>query len=299
MAENKSVIRLAEVLSVEYDDYKNDQGGLRIRVRLQEDTEKQYPRVSDLPYCYPLLPKHIHLNPKVGECVLIILASLNSPTSQRYFIGPLISQQYALNFDPYFFQSRCLLTGGNSAKPLPNPIMNAENNGSYPNEKDVALQGRNNADLILKENEVRLRCGFKRYPYTTAENNLLFNREDLSYIQMRYKGYKGKIYHGDDFNSCINIVADKINLLSHKSKNQFTLNDPNELIPFDEQIRIHKEAHPLPYGDELIEFLKKLIEVIRTHTHPMSMDPPCFTDPQNDVLKTVLDNFLSKSIRIN
>lgn len=290
----KSVIRLCEVLSV-----NDDQAGLRIKVRLWEDTIQEYPTIDDLPYCYPLLPKHIHLNPKVGETVLILLSDLDGANSQRFFIGPLISQQYALDFDPYYFQSRCLLTGGNSAKPLQRPEMNPDNNGSYPEREDIAIQGRNNGDLILKENEVRLRCGFKKYPHTIQENNLLFNSKDLSYIQMRYKSYKGKVYHGDDFNSCINIVADKINLLSHKSKDTFILNDPDDLIPFDEQIKINKTAHPLPYGDELIEFLKKLIEVIRTHTHPMSMDPPCFNIPQNEVLNTNLDNFLSQSIKIN
>lgn len=288
----KAVIRMCEVLSV-----KDDQAGLRIKVRLWEDTVQQYPTIEELPYCYPLLPKHIHLNPKVGETVLVFLSDLDGANSQRFFIGPLISQQYALNFDPYFFQSKCLLTGGSNAKPLQNPDMDPDNKGSYPEREDIAIQGRQNADLILKDNEVRLRCGFKRYPNGSAKDTLLFNKQDLSYIQMRYK--KSKDQNNKDYSSAINIVADRINLLSHDSKNYFTLNDPEKLITEEEMLNILKYAHPLPYGDELIEFLKKLIEVIRTHTHPMSMDPPCFNQPQNEVLNTNLDDFLSQSIRIN
>ena len=159
------------------------------------------------------------------------------------------------------------------------------------------IQGRQNADLILKDNEVRLRCGFKREPNGNPQNTLLFNREDLSYIQMKYK--KLKDHNKNDFASSINIVADRINLLSHDSKTPFTLNDRKSLITDEELVKILEKAHPLPYGDELIEFLKQLIEVIRTHTHPFAMDPPCFTTPQDNVLNTDLDQMLSESIRIN
>ena len=103
----------------------------------------------------------------------------------------------------------------------------------------------------------------------------------------------------DAFNSAINIVADRINLLSHDSTTPFTLNDRKELITEKELLKILETAHPLIYGDELVNFLKQLIEVIRTHTHPFSMDPPCFTTPQTKVLDTDLDAMLSQSIKCN
>lgn len=290
-APSNSLIRFCEVLSV-----TDDNAGLRIKVRLRPE-DADYKTVEELPYCFPLLPKHVHINPKIGECVLVLLSSFGQSESNRFFIGPLISQPYFLNFDPFYFQSRCLLNGGNSAKPLPLPEMNPENEGTYLDRDDIALQGRQNSDVILKNNELRLRCGFKKEPDGPAKNTLLFNREDLAYIQMRYRKMKDE--KNKEFSSCVNIVADRINLLSHDSKDAFTLNDRKELITEQEQLEILKRAHPLPYGDELIAFLKKLIEVIRTHTHPFSMDPPSFTTPQLKVLETNLDNMLSKSIKIN
>lgn len=286
-----SIIRFCEVLSV-----VDDKAGLRIKVRLEpEDADCKY--IDDLPYCFPLLPKLIHINPKVGECVMVILTNPESAKGNRLFIGPVISQQYGLNYEPFRFQSRALLNGNNCAKPLPNPVMNADNDGSYPDREDVALQGRQNADVILKDNEVRIRCGFKRYPNGSPENTLLFNRSNLSYIQMKYKQMQDE--KNKDYASCINIVADKINLLSHNSKTSFNLNDPKYLITDEEQSKIEEEAHPMIYGDELIAFLKKLIEVIKTHTHPFSMDPPCFDEPKTKVLNTDLDKMLSKSIKFN
>ena len=114
---------------------------------------------------------------------------------------------------------------------------------------------------------------------------------------MKYKRMKD--HKNNDFSSIINVVADRINLLSHDSKTYFNLTDPESLITEDELKKIFEEAHPLPYGDELINWLKQLIQVIRNHTHPFSMDPPCFKEQEEKVLSTDLDEMLSKSIRIN
>ena len=268
----------------------NDENAcLRIKVRLQPEDNNT--AVEDLPYCFPLLPKHFQVNPKVGEMVLVITSRLGVSQSRRWFIGPIISQQYMLREDPFISAT----TGYFSL--LPRPELNPENEGSYPDREDVAVQGRKNADLILKENEVRLRCGFQKEPNGLSQNSLLFNKEDLSYIQMKYKRMKD--HKGKTFNSAINIVADRINLLSHDSTTPFTLNDKKELITEKELVKILETAHPLIYGDELVNFLKQLIEVIRTHTHPFSMDPPCFTTPQTKVLDTDLDAILSNSIKCN
>ena len=268
----------------------NDENAcLRIKVRLQPEDNNT--AVEDLPYCFPLLPKHFQVNPKVGEMVLVITSRLGVAQSRRWFIGPIISQQYMLREDPFISAT----TGYFSL--LPRPELNPENEGGYPDREDVAVQGRKNSDLILKENEVRLRCGFQKEPNGLSQNSLLFNKEDLSYIQMKYKRMKD--HKGKTFNSAINIVADRINLLSHDSTTPFTLNDTKELITEKELKKILEKAHPLIYGDELVNFLTQLIEVIRTHTHPFAMDPPCFTTPQTKVLDTDLDAMLSQSIKCN
>ena len=230
------IFRECEVLSV-----IDDKAGLRIKVRF--DPEDNYTKLDDLPFCYPLIPKHFHINPKVGELVLVITSRLGVSQDRRWFIGPIISQQYALNDDP-FLSAHSILDNGRIITPLPRPELNPDNEGSYPDREDVAIQGRQNADLILKDHEVRLRCGFKREPNGIPENTLLFNREDLSYIQMKYKRLKD--HKGKDFASSINIVADRINLLSHDSKTPFTLNDRKALITDEELVKISREG--LRYG---------------------------------------------------
>ena len=91
---NQLLFRLCEVLSV-----IDDNDGLRIKVRLYPEDVK-YKTIKELPYCFPILPKHLHINPKVGECVLVFLSTIDHSESNRFFLGPLISQPYTLNFDP-------------------------------------------------------------------------------------------------------------------------------------------------------------------------------------------------------
>lgn len=302
MIEDNQIFRECRVEAVE-KEMSDDKGGLRIKVRIEPD-DNDCETVEDLPYCYPLIPKHFHINPKVGEMVLVILGTLGATRGRRWYIGPMISQQYFLDKDPYKYSARSLLDNGKYVQPLPKPEMNPENEGTYPDQDDIALQGRQNADLILKNNEVRLRCGFKKEPTGLPKNTLLFNKEDLCYIQMKYinqKGYRGGIIgkDGRSFCSVINLVADRINLLSHDTKMPFKLNDKKDLITNETQQSIDNNAHPLVFGDELIVFLKKMMELIRTHTHPFAMDPPEFTTPQTSVLNEDLNKMLSDSIKIN
>lgn len=285
------IVRLCEVLSVE-----DDQAGLRIKVRIEpEDGDIKY--IEDLPYAFPLLPKLIHVNPKVGECVLVILSTMGQTNGDRWFVGPLTSQQYMLNYDPFKFSSRCLLDGNKIGKPLPDPSRDPLNDGTIPEREDIALQGRQNSDVILKNNEVRIRCGFKKYPLSKPKDCLVFNDKDLAYIQMKY--LRSKDNNGNEYASCINVVADRINLLTHDSIDSFNLTDRKELITVNELNNVIDKAHPLPFGDSLIEFLTKLIEIFKNHTHPFSMDPPCLNQQDRQTLSTDLTKMLSKGIRIN
>lgn len=291
MNNDPKLIRLCEVLSVE-----DDNAGLRIKVRLHpEDADIKYN--EDLPYVFPLLPKIIHINPKVGECVMVILGTQGEFKGNRYFIGPVISQAYMMNYDPYNYSARSLMRGQQLDKPLPNPALTGENNGTLPGHDDIAIVGRQNCDIILKDSEMRLRCGFKAEPLASPVNTLHFNKEDLAYIQMKYKTIKDN--KGNSFSSSINIVADRINLISHDSRTYAEVTDREELITDNSLRNIIDNLHPLPYGDVLIEFIGKLIKIFREHTHPYSMLPPSFDSPDIQTLSTDMQKMLSQSIRIN
>jgi hypothetical protein len=67
----------------------------------------------------------------------------------------------------------------------------------------------------------------------------------------------------------------------------------------DEMEKILKQAHELPYGDVLVSFLKKFVDVFNRHTHPYSGLPPTLNIADVQTLDPNWDNMLSKSVRIN
>ena len=277
----------------------DENDGLRIKVRIPaiDPTAKQDPYLDQIPYVFPLLPKHLHVNPRIGEMVLVILQDPKAPRGNRFFIGPVISQQYMLNYDPFDYSAQVLLGGTQIGKALPIPSMNPENEGSVPHRDDIVIQGRQNTEVALKPSELRLRCGFKVCPEDKdPENRLLANTVDPAYIQMKYGNYKD----GEaPFSSEINVVADRINLLSHSSKRHFNLNDRQNLITQEELEKIYKTAHVLPYGDVLVEFMKQFVRIFSTHTHPFPMFPPALNSVDTKTLDPDWNDMLSNTIRIN
>jgi len=99
--------------------------------------------------------------------------------------------------------------------------------------------------------------------------------------------------------SVVNIVASKINLISHDGEHTFELANPKELITDDEQLKINNEAHPLVYGDVLLNFLELVKKYVQLHVHPyhgLSADPSTIT---TDVLSFDLNKILNKNINSN
>lgn len=293
---NHYVIKMAQVESVE-----DDADGLRIKARLSQDGMKT---TSELPYSYPLLPKTFRIVPKVGEGVLIFLSELGNNDSNRYYIGPIISQDQKLNFDQYDYgrgTALSLLQGG-EIEPLTKLSKYEDTNGSFPKVGDVSVVGRKSEDIILKEDEIDLRCGIRTKPINESDKNLvgdiLFNRINPSYIQLKYKKGIG-FSKNQEADSIINLVADKINIISHKDVNSFNLTDKEELIKTSEMDDIMTKLHQLPYGDVLVKVLEIIRNAITNHVHPYPGMPPCIDTYVTELLGTDFNDILSNNVRIS
>lgn len=291
MLGNNVLLRICEVVSVH-----DENGGFRIKVRLPyEDANKTD---AELPYCFPLLPMSLHIHPKINETVLVILEQQDNTDGNRFFIGPIISQPYDLDYSPYRYSSRSLLSGKQFSKPLPDHKMNVDNDFSLPKRENVSILGRDNEEVSLGGNQIVLRCGHRSNDSPNREDKLKYNDVDYGFIQMRYKKFLDK-KNDNELKSVINVVADRINLLSHDSTNYFDTLTTSELVDDETLEKVLEKAHPLPYGDVLIDYLKSLVRIIREHVHPMSMLPPVFNQADVSILSKDLDKMLSKTIRIN
>ena len=268
-------IFIAEVVSI---NDPNDMGRIKVRIKGEDDA---IANDNDLPWAFPMMPKHIGITPQVKEAAIIFIFDSNTKYSDRLFFGPIISQPQNLEFDPLYFSALGGFSfGAQAPKVAPSTIPNAK--GVFGNKKDIILQGRDNTDLIFKNGEVLLRAGKfvkklnkKKNPNEPQTDetekdslNFEFNTNTQGYIQIKYDAILGVDSNNkQEKGSVTNIISNKINLLTHKGSPAFNLTNQDDLISSDELLKILKDAHALPFGDILIEYLKLLENALFNHFH--------------------------------
>jgi hypothetical protein len=119
-------------------------------------------------------------------------------------------------------------------------------------------------------------------------------------IEIKQTVKKVKLVPNDEKKgSVINMVANKINLISHDGEHTFDLSNPKNLITDEEQEKINNEAHPLVYGDKLVEFLELVKKYVNQHVHPYHGLPADNAQVKLDVLRYDLNTILNKNINSN
>ena len=132
----------------------------------------------------PLLPYFIYQVPKVGELVHVIYTNPDYKTlkGQYYIQGPFSSPTSIYNEN--YNSAKTFLDSGIRNRPYPavknknGTYFNTKTEGVFPEPGDVAILGRNNTDVILKDNEVLIRAGkhnkFSKLEMPTANLNRAF-----------------------------------------------------------------------------------------------------------------------------
>ena len=293
---NGAILRFGKVVNVD-----DPHGGGRIQVRTEYDNTIE--KDEHLEYCIPLLPKMLHVIPKVGELVLVVSMSAGDYENMNFYVGPIISQEDKLYFEDK--DKALAITSEGWHGWDPNPRYNRNTLPTlYPDLEDISLEGRKSAGLQLKDNEVRVKAGVKVMGVKGPESNT----EDPAFMSLKYyPDNRPK----DGFKSTATIVADKINLISTKSDDPATRDIPvtqnkdadakekDNLISDNAMRELVEKAHKLPYGDTLIEFLDLLRTAFAKHVHPFPTMAPCTDENMKAVATYDLDGMLSDNIRIN
>jgi hypothetical protein len=286
-------IKACEVISVD-DSFESG----RIKVKLYpEDSRRD---MKDIPYAYNLLPKMFTVLPKVGETVLVLLTTSGDGFSNRYYIGPVISQIPKMEYDGHFSGSLSNFPDS-LVKPKVAHTLITEAKGAFGDKEDVAIYGRKGTDIILKENDIRIRAGAR-----LDSNNKIgkeFNRLNPAYLKLKYSNTPTIVTtkNGEEikYSSTATLVADQISLIANNANNYFNTTDNVDLISDDEMKKIIETAHVLPYGDVLVEFLKYFLRMFKEHAHPYPGMPTILPSGNEGFFNYNLDKILSKNIRIN
>jgi hypothetical protein len=254
-----------------------DNGIIKVRVQGIDD-KFNVPNIN-LPNCYPLLNKFFHIIPKIGEVVNVLLSDIDKPNTLRYWIGPIISQPQFYQYESNITAKNGIETGLTKSDVTPSQIENAKD--IYPNINDIAILGRDNNDIILKDKQITLRVGKH-----LINDTLRLNRNNPGYINLRISD--------DGELSTIMTVANKIGLMSHNGKRKY-----KTILDSEEIDRFFEESHPMVKGDITVEVLKKIINAILFHVHGGSGLQPTKTNPIIELEKLDLNRILSENIRIN
>lgn len=246
-----------------------------------------------LPFCVPMIPEYFHVRPLVGEMIFVFLENPSDNSAPRYWIGPIISSKLKLKTQDYKEAIKIFdYTIFNVNKSTKN---DAKVSNTFPEQADVALQGRGDADLMLRQREVYLVSGkFK-------PNSLDINTETPSYLQLKQfdKVDKGPL---KSFSQA-NLQSTNINIFSpigkFRDKNLSKYEKNDDLTSFGD---FANSLHPIVFGDELVKLLDLIIRVLLTHIH--TPQKPLLPIPESKELQDYtidgnLQNILSKYIRVN
>ena len=288
----------------------------RIKVKIDRVDD----RSNEIYDAFPILPKVLHIKPKVGECVLVFCDNDN-PNDQRYYLGPIISQYQHMFKDQYDFGARKFIGGKGDPDTAITNI--AKTHGAFVPNEDIAIYGRKNSDIILGDSDIRIRCG-AHLVNKLDTTDIGFNRNNPSFIKLKYhetpKTMEKPYWKDSDIatkkcddplESSLNLVAQEINLISTGSGdpnlnvgstdflNMESKNVGEEGIKDEDLVKFIKEAHPVPYGDVLLKFLYVFMEAFKNHTHRYHQMVPIPDITYNSLMNFDLNTILSKNVRLN
>ncbi len=301
------------------DSIYDEEGLGRIKVRIigstTEGGDGDTP-TNDLPYCFPLLPKHLSTIPQKDEMVWVFVLGKNVQHADRLYIGPIISQLDKLKGDK--FSASTPLRGLTYGILKPNASVLADETtntiipeliGVFPKANEISIQGRYNTDITQKDNEIVIRAGKFETSFTN-QFNIAFNSKTQGFIQIKNDVNIPVSENSDktEKGTVTNIVSSKINLLTYKNGSPIININQNDLISDEELKKIFKEAHQVPFGDILLEYLLLLKDAIFSHVHNGNGNPATDLASSGNIQaiaalksksKDLENRMLSKNIRIN
>ena len=260
--------------------------GGRIKVRIGDIDDPARIANSDLVYCYPLLPKFFHIYPQIDEMVRIFIQDIKYPQRGRFWLGSIISQPQKIGQDlEYTALSTTNAKRGTSPDKAPSTYPDAD--GIYPTKEEVAVVGRVNTDIILRDNQLEFRAGkhedgelLKLNVKNPATFTLTFDLKPESDSQR----YSGAI-----------TMADKVGIFSHDGIPKFK----SARLTEEDRVKMFSEGHPIPRGDVLIQAMEVFRRAIIAHIHGYSGIAADKNAIINDLEKLNLDAILQKNIVIN
>lgn len=183
---------------------------------------------------------------------------------------------------------------------------------TYQNETSINLDTREDAvKLAIEILNLDIREG-RRWQLQTRVKELLevYGEEEQNSFNTYVVTYPGStkkekrtntklnlVKNSGVKSSIINVVADRINLVSHDGNHTYELTDNEKLITAETQNDIHTTAQSIVFGEKLVEFLELVKNYVNSHVHPFSGLPADPEASKLNVLNFDLQTILNKNIK--
>lgn len=276
---------------------------------------------TEIVWAIPLLPKHLQIMPKVGEKVKLMFFDMGNPQLNRVWVGPLVSQKDKLSYQENVTAGNILNTSILN-KLLKNVSGNNKNlrtgdkkigkfRGGFPDKEDIALMGRNNADIILptkstkndklnRGGEVLIRAG--KFDFNNL-GKLSLNTTNPGYLRIKVIESQNSFNAIDTRPKTMSMLfSDYISLVSYNNNvvGKPYRTEVNPIIGNDaDMLQTHNSLSPLIRGDVLVEFLELLRDYVKNHNHPYHKLPATNANSKDKIEQFDLERLLSQGIRIN
>lgn len=306
----KPIIYIGKVIKI---DEKNASNRLKVYVEKFDKMEKDRKArglSKGLPWATPFLPLHLNIVPKVGEYVKILLHDAGNGEVRREYIGPIVSQkgEYLIKSSDYDYQKG--MEGSQMDFDKSITKMPKAKKGLYPTEDEIAIQGRENTDIIFKPSEILIRA--HKYltgkPYEKNEKNPAYiniktlggTEDELTKSQIKASSGANKIERAKNnlsqTRTDINLVSNKIYLIGRDTNSSIV----KPYFSDKKAEKLEEVLHPIVYGDILKQFIQKLYNWAKAHQHPYANLPQnsemtCFKELENWMRKE-LPKLNSKNI---
>lgn len=238
--------------------------------------------------------------PKINTIINVeIITYVTDPSGNG--ITPLQSNLPTSRYkEPDVQESKFIITMTKSPLGGTQPAVSQSFTGQF--SRDEALSTAKNIIDQRKGSEWRINSNasdlLKEYPnYSEGSKTAVYSitpteiKETISEVKL--------VANDEKKSSVINIVADKINLISHEGDNTFELSNPKRLITDEEQSIINNTAQPLVYGNHLLKFLELVKEYISEHVHAYHGLSADNGEVKTNVLRFDLNKILNKNINTN
>ncbi len=250
---------------------------------------------NELPFSVPMMPNHFHIVPIEDEMVYIFLENPSDISAPRYYMGSQINSPFKLKFQEYVEANRVFKNTQFNLNRQKDS--NLETSIALPQVGDIAIQGRTDADLILRTREAYLVAG------KFEKNTININKEtpsSLQVIQLENSSENDELLPRY---SQANLTSTNINLYSIRGNfrdeglSNFEINE--DLESFGD---FANTLHPAVFGDELIKLLDLIVRVLLNHIH--TPQKPLVPIPESDDLSSYtvegnLQRIISNHVRIN